>query len=369
MDPVLSPVIHEILPTEIMGVIFEEHAILEWEAPTIDGRVCRLWRQIILNAPRAWAHIEIPEGPMPSMGEVRLRLHRSGTAPLHIDTRAGRWSAYQELYELLSDHHTRIASLRTGYGSQYGGQSFFEEDFPCMRLLDLAHWYPMRWASMPKLQSLRIGDRRLRMVVPLSELAPLKMLVLSGVKCTSVLRHSQSLTKLMLSDVSLVEAISGPVIFPSLTYLSLFDVKGLKPHVNAPRLETYHEGGDIVGESFDISLPSLVEYAVCHTPTSSLDPARWHQSFPNIKRLAIRADEPVILSSITSLANRPHLFPALQTISVGNIDGRSYEIHEEVRGRIESMVLARNEAYNGDVMLYFESVAPFQVPIFFGTRK
>src|SRR5258706_10700889 len=141
----------------------------------------------------------------------------------------------------------------------------------------------MRWSSMPKLQSLRLGDRRLRMVVPLSELAPLKLLVLSGVQCTSPLPHSQSLTKLMLSDVSLVEAISGPVIFPSLTYLSLFGVNGLKPHVNAPRLTTYHEGGDIVDETFNIPLPSLVEYAVCHTPTSSLDPATWHLSFPNIQ--------------------------------------------------------------------------------------
>ena len=319
--------------------------MLEWKAPTIDGRVCRLWRQIVLNTPRAWAYLEIRDYPMPSMGEVRLRLHRSDTAPLHIDTREAEWSACEKLYDLFSEHHTRIASLRT----RYGNQSFFEgRDFPCMRLLDLTYW--------PR-------------VVPLSELAPLKMLFLSCVRCTSVLRHSQSLTQLMLSDVSLVEAISGPVIFPSLTYLSLFDVSGLKPHVNAPRLKTYHEGGDMVDESFNIPLPSLVEYAVCHTPASSLDPATWHLSFPNIQRLAIRAKELVILSSVTSLVIQPHLLPALQTISAGNIDGMSYQIAVGVRGQIENLVLARNDACNGNVKLCFESVAPFQVPIFFGTRK
>ena len=345
MGSVLSPVIHDILPTDILEIIFEEHAKLEWKAPTIDGRVCRLWRQIVLNTPRAWARLEIRDYPMPSMGEVRLRLHRSGAAPLHVDTREAGWSACENLYDLLSGHHKRIASLRTRYGSQ----TFFEgRDFPCIQLLDLTNW---------------------PMVVPLSELAPLKMLFLSCVRCASVLRHSQSLTKLMLSDVSLVETISGPVIFPSLTYLSLFAVEGLKPYVNAPRLETYHEGGDIVGEPFNIPIPSLVEYAVCHTPTSSLDPAAWHLSFPNIQRLAIRAKELVILSSVTSLVNQPHLLPALQTISVGNINGMSYQIAEGVRGRIASLVLARNEACNGNIALCFESVAPFQVPIFFGTRK
>src|SRR5258706_11800555 len=141
MDSVLPRVIHEVLPTEILEIIFEEHAILEWEAPTIDGRVCRLWRKIVLNTPRVWAHLEIRDGPMPSMDEVRLRLHRSGTAPLHIDIREAEWNTCQKMYDLFSDHHTRIASLRT----RYSGQSFFEgRDFPCMRLLDLPHWYLMR---------------------------------------------------------------------------------------------------------------------------------------------------------------------------------------------------------------------------------
>src|SRR5258706_5272608 len=76
MDPPLSLVIHEILPTEILKIIFEEHAMLEWKAPTIDGRVCRLWRRIVLNTPRAWAYLTIRKYYAPSVGELRLWLHQ-----------------------------------------------------------------------------------------------------------------------------------------------------------------------------------------------------------------------------------------------------------------------------------------------------
>ena len=210
----------------------------------IDGQVCRFWREIVLNAPRIWAYLKIHNDSVPSMGEVRLRLHRSSTAPLHIDTRAAGLSACRELYDIFSDHHTRIAFLQTRYSSQ----SFFEgRDFPCFQLLDVEYWYPIQWRSMPKLQSLRLRGQVLNMV-PLSELAPLKLLALSTIQCTSVLRHFQSLTKLYLSNIFLLDVISGPVNFPSLTYLSLLGVKGLKPHINAPRLVTYHEGGAIIDE-------------------------------------------------------------------------------------------------------------------------
>ena len=153
MDPGLSLAIHEVLPTEILEMIFKEHAMLEWEAPTIDGQVCRVWRRIVLSTPRAWSYFEIRDDPMPSMGEVRMRLHRSSSAPLHIDIRADE-DTCQRFYDLFSDHHTRIASLRMRYGSQ----SFFERrDFPCMRLLDVVRWCPIRWGSMPKLQFLLLG--------------------------------------------------------------------------------------------------------------------------------------------------------------------------------------------------------------------
>ena len=358
MDPPPSFVIHDILPTEILEMIFIEHAILEWNAPSIDGRVCRVWRRIVLNTPRAWAYFTIRNNPV-SIDEVRLRLQRSGAAPVHIDIRdAGKFFSYK-LYDLLSYHHTRIASLRARYCSP----SFFEDrDFPSMRLLDVRYWHPTQWGSMPKLQSLRLCDRQFG-VVPLNELAPLKELVVYGITCAPALRHSQSLTTVMLSNIHFLDTISGPLAFPSLTYLSLIDVRGLKPHVNAPRLVTYHEGY-MRDESFNHSLLALVEYGVY---PHSLGPAAWHLSFPNIQRLAIRAEDLTILSIFTSLANQPHLLPTLQTIGVGNAYGKTYYIAEAIQEKIESLVLVRNEACDGNVVVCFETQAPFQIPIFFGT--
>ena len=241
-----------------------------------------------------------------------------------------------------------------------------ERDFPCIQLLDIAHWFSVRWGSMPKLQALQLrAPVSIWSTVTLGQLAPLKMLALSWIKCTSVLRHSQSLTRLMLHRVSFMDAISGPVTFPFLTYLSLSAVRGLKPHLNAPRLVTYHEARFTVDESFNTPLPSLVEYGVSYTFTSSSDPAVWHLSFPNIQRLAIRADNHVLLSLFISLANQPHLLPALQKISARGWRGRTYRIAEGLQEKIKSLVLVRNAACDGNVTLCIETVVPFQIPLFY----
>ena len=151
--------------------------------------------------------------------------------------------------------------------------------------------------------------------------------------------------------------------FPSLTYLSLLGVRGLKPRVNAPRLVIYHEGGVLAGESFNLSLPSLVEYGAFHPDASNSDPAKLHLSFPNIKRLAIRAAQTVLISFFSSLASQPHLLPALQTVSAGESSGSTYYVVEEVQKKIESLVLVRNEACAVNLVVYFESVRPYQIPI------
>jgi len=353
MNPTPSLVIHELLPSEMMGVIFEEHAKLEWMAPAIDGQVCRFWREIVLNTPRAWSYIEIRYGCHPSMGELRLWLRRSGTAPLHIDCHS------EILYGILSYHHTRIVSLQATNGSK----SIFEgRDFPRMQHLSISHWYPFQWGSMPKLQSLRLYTAR-RCVVPLRGLPPLKMLTLACFQCTSVLWHSQSLTTLMLYDMSLVDVISGPVTFPSLTYLSLYNVRDLKPHINAPCLVTYHESGSTVDESFYIPLPSLVEYGVSYLSTSSLDPAEWHLYFPNILRVSLRARQDVLLSFLAFLANHPQSFPALRTICAPVV---GYYLPEKIYKNMESLVLARNEVCDVHVVLPLEKTGPpFCIPIFF----
>ena len=371
MDLALPLVMHGVLPTEIVGAIFEEHAKLEWRAPAIDGQVCRLWRQIVLNTPRAWAYLEIDHGKRPGVASLDMWLRRSGTTPLHIrisrDFTPDKHINNRTFYDLLSEHHKRIAFLEM----QWGGRSFFEgRDFPCLQILHVADWDPpyflsmVPWGSMPELRSLRLGVINW-CVVPLDTLTSLSMLALYGTPLISFPECSQSLTRLMLDDVSFADPLSGQTTFPSLTYLSLYDVGGFKPHISAPSLVIYHEGGYSVDESFDAPLPSLVEYGVHDLTARNSCPEKWHLSFPNILRLSIRAIRPVLLSFLGSLANQPLLLPSLQTISVGH-SRRVKEIPEGFRETMESLVRRRSEACGTFVVLCVETDAPFQIPLLFG---
>ena len=362
--------IHEVLPGEIMAIIFEEHAKLEWRAPAIDGRVCRLWRQITLNAPRAWTYLEICHKKPPTTSMLLSWLNRSRAAPLHIrvdrDFPLGDNINKRTLYELLRDYHTRIASLRM----YWGDLSFFEgRDFPCMQHLEVRcsnHGRysspPVSWGHMPKLQSLRLNAST--HTVSLEGLAPLKVLVLRHSKFTSLSQHSRTLVSLMLNEVKLGDAISGSLDFPSLTYLSLYDMSDLKPHINAPRLVTYHELAVHSPKSFSAPLHSLVEYGLLGLGSYRL--TEWHSSFPNISKLSIRAGSPDLISFLNSLSIHPHLLPALQMISIRNPWGVGAGLTEKERGTMEDLVRVRSEACHLDVALYFETKAPFHMPLFFG---
>ena len=367
---------HEVLPNEIMGAIFTEHAKLEWRAPAIDGRVCRIWRQIVLNTPRAWSYLEISHDELPRIRDLRSWLDRSGIAPLYIRViaplyiRVNRMLTSDEylyepkLYNLLVDYHKRIASLRLPWVDS----SFFEgRGFPSLQLLDVKWWDPsqsssppMRWDSIPKLRSLRLRATAW-FPVPWGELPLLEVLVLCYTGLLSLPQYSQSLTTLMLANVSIWAKISGQVSLPSLTYLSLYDVTGLKPYIDAPHLITYHEGWGTVRESFPAPVLSLVEYGVYGLNDSLL--TEWHHCFPNILRLSIRARLEVLTSFLDTLFRHPHTLPALQTISA-RVTGESFT--HGYRVIMEDHVRVRSEACQRDVALYFETELPFRIPLFFG---
>ena len=378
------PVIHEVLPTEVLGAIFEEHAKVEWKAPAIDGRVCRFWRQTILNTPRAWAHLTINRKSRPGIGINRFGiginrpgsgsltswLSRSGSAPLHIDVLENftpdKHYNNQTLYDLLCDHYNRIEALRI----HWGDHSYFQgRNFPCLQRLDVYDWFPVHpspafpWGAMPKLRSLRLGATNVS-AVPLSTLDSFRVLILHNECSISLPQSFNSLTRLMLDDVLLVDPISGPVAFHSLIYLSLYDVNGLKPHIDAPCLITYHEGGYTVEESFSAPLPSLIEYGVYYPHHIHLNIAEWRLLFPNILRLSLRGAQDVLFSWIESLADQPHMLPALQEICIAEPHGML--IPENTQRIMENLVKARREAHGIDVMLYFEPGPSFRIPLYFG---
>jgi F-box-like len=370
MDLASSLVIHGVLPNEILGAIFEEHARLESRAPAIDGRVCRVWRQIVLDTPRAWAYLDICSEKKPRMEDLRPWLGRSGAALLHIsvegdprlDGHIDKWT----LCDLLRECHTRIISLRMVSGAL----SFFDGlEFPCMRLLEVKEWdhYPLAapWGPMPALRSLCLASTDFS-VIPLDNFVSLEVLTLSNFSCTSLPRHSQSLTTLMLDAVSFADEISGPLTFSSLTYLSLYNVRGFKPYIIAPCLVTYHEGEGMGGESFLGPIPSLVEYGIHGLRIDDSDPREWDLLFPNIVRISIRADPSVLISFFASLSGHPHSLPALKMISAGSIRRKHVKIPEGDQEIMESLVRVRSEVCNRDVALCIETGPPFKIPLIFG---
>jgi hypothetical protein len=350
-----------------MGAIFEEHAKLEWRAPAINGRVCRIWRQIVLNTPRAWIYLEINSDEPPEQKELRVWLDRSGSAPLHIrvddELAPLDYDRYeQSLYCMLNEYHTRLASLRLPASDPL----FFQgREFPCLQLLDVVRWdsgdsplCPVRWDSMLALRSLRLASTE-DFPLQWSELPPLEALALYRAELTSLPQHSQSLTTLMLEKVS-ASGISSPITFPSLTYLSLKQVIGLKPYINAPCLATYHEWW--FEESFSSPLPSLVEYGVFYPPFDDADPANWHHSFPSMSRLSIRGPPRSVMSFFRSLSHDPQSLPALQTISV-RLPGNWFT--EAEQAIIRDLLRERGKACQTQVMVYFHTEEPYQIPIYF----
>jgi len=77
----VTPCINDALPKEVLGVIFEEHAKVQWNAPVIDEQVCRQWQQIILRSPRAWMHLDISKIYESSRSKLHQWLDRSGSVP------------------------------------------------------------------------------------------------------------------------------------------------------------------------------------------------------------------------------------------------------------------------------------------------
>jgi len=334
---------------------------MEWRAPAVVGQACRFWRQIVLNAPRVWAYLELGREKRPSIGELQSWLHRSGTASLHIrvyqDFTFDEDTKKRTLYDILSESHARIASLRM---SILGKPTFFMgRAFPCMRLLDIEHWDWMRdsrrtsaqWGPIPRLRSFRLSAAD-PLVAPLDGLPPLEKLALHGTHCNTLLLHSPSLTTLMLDNVVLVDVVSSPVAFPSLTFLSLYNVRGMKPHIHTPYLARYHEGGCTVTprETFPSPLLSLVEYGVSSTLCRDSDLPEWHRSFPNVLRLSLRSHPSVLVPLLDSLSSHPHILPALQKISVGQWYESLNEEHQDI---MKSLVRVRSEACHMDVALYF----------------
>lgn len=362
----VTPRINEALPTEVLGVIFEEHAKLEWRAPVIDGQVCRQWRQTILRSPRAWTHLEIGMHFYKAPSELPRWLERSGTAPLHIQIKI--WCSR----EILDQHLERFESLTVPYHNArtlLKGRSFpILQSFTVAADWDLCHpelrW--STWDAMPALRSLRFSHILVD-TLPSKTFPALRVLALSQVqKYDYIIQNSyHSLTTLMLNYID-VPNTSEILEFPSLSFLSLRGMTNIKHRMNVPALTTYHEGGMTEEESFPMSLPLLTEYGIRQHYTAPLfTVTRLHQYYPNLSRISTRVQASGVSAFLQELSGQPTALPMLRLLAVG-LEGtfRAKDYSQEARYSMMQDLLARNMATSVKMELCFDG--GLRVPLYFG---
>ena len=357
--------INETLPAEVFGVIFEEHANLDWRAPVIDGLVCQQWRRIILHSPRAWAQLVIGDDFRSAPSELRQQwLRRSGTAPLHIwvDSLCG-------MEETLDQHYKRIESLTVCDALAHA----LLENWSFPILLSLAmfncvddHRLEFRLSNMPALRSLRLGGITMD-ILPSNILPALRVLVLSTVKENEfdyIIQNSyHSLTTLMLDDLEVSNA-PETLEFPSLSFLSLLAVQNLKPRMSVPALITYHEGRITEKESFSMPLPLLTEYGIySFNILPHFNPSRLHHYHPNLSRVSIRSIASSVKAFLHSLSGQPTSLPMLRILAVEPAFG-SKDFSREDKDNMMDDVSVRNTATSVKMELCFDGA--LRVPLYFG---
>ena len=210
----VTPCINEALPEDVFGVIFEEHAKMEWKAPVIDGLVCRQWRRTILCSPRAWAYLEIGGDFESAPLELRQQwLGRSGTAPLHIQALWG-------VGEISDQHYKRIKSLTVRHAV---ARALLENrPFPILQSLTIygldmysRAFRLSNWDAMPALRSLRICGFSVD-ILPSKAVPALQVLAISRLKTEKydyIMQNSYySLTTLMLHYLDVPDSPETPGI-------------------------------------------------------------------------------------------------------------------------------------------------------------
>jgi hypothetical protein len=358
--------INEALPEEVLGVIFEEHAKLEWNAPVIDGQVCRQWQQTILRSPRAWAHLEIVENFRSAPSKLHQWLDRSGSVPLHIEA----INCIPGEEEAVDQHHKRIESIELSRRSRILAE-FENWSFPILQSLSISDYgfdNPIvlwsAWRAMAELRSLRASHISFD-ALPSTAFPKLRVLALYLVNgCDYIIQNPlHLLTSLMLDGTSL-QYTSESLEFPSLRFLSLNLVKNVKHRMNVPALTTYHESLTEEKESFPMPLPTLVEYGIYGLKMERpFNVTRLHQQYPNISRLSVRASPSDVKLFIHSLCDQPTALSMLRILAV-DAAYSAEKCSGDDKNTMMNDVFARNMASSVKIELCFDGRT--RLPLYFG---
>ena len=226
-----------LLPTELLSSIFELCALDDWGSAVSIGCVCRHLRNVVLNTPRAWCTIPLPE----FTGMTELYLERSRNCKLHMDQ--------PRLSSLPEDVVRRIqcVTLSSFKGSDFTVSFSSLERLSvvhCDRGFDITSITSITFPALRHLDMSRVGT--LTGVVP-SLLPPLETLGVYAMRnqqtWLAVIRGCSASLKSLCISASTIEPIIVPadIDLPMLHYLRIAPPSSTitELHSSAPRLQVY----------------------------------------------------------------------------------------------------------------------------------
>jgi hypothetical protein len=353
------------LPIEVLGIVIEAHALIEWRAPIIDSAVARHWRAAALSCPRVWSHIVLEDDTISEEG-ISLWLDRAGAT---LQPTIGSFRTTGATGLLLEQSH-RFQSL------------FYRGVLPVL--------YPISFPNLQHLSILALGDGRLDCINRGQPFPSLHMMRLDGFDSLKInpksVSHFGSLQSLYLHDITglwqsvvrgcanslitlMLEACHGTsqqssIHLPRLRNLSIRRVSGLRlVQLDTPVLEKFHEGRgqglrEVEGLE-SIFYTTVTEYGSYKRDTDLDDMV----PFPNITTLALRETFQAI-SKILQMMLQKDCLPALRMIEIRNNIRRPFSA--EQRSKLKELVkLLKASRRNPIEVIYINTNSTPVAPMYF----
>ena len=354
------------LPIEVLGIVIEAHALIEWRAPIMDSAVARHWRVAALSCPRVWSHIVLEDDTISEAG-IRLWLDRAG-ATLQPTIGSFRTTGATGI---LLEQSDRFKSL------------FYRGVLPVL--------YPISFPNLQHLSILALGDGRLDSINRGQPFPSLHTMRLDGFDSFKFnpksFSHFGSLQALYLHDITgpwqsvvrgcanslitlMLEACHGtsqqsPIHLPRLQTLSLRQVCGLRlVQLDAPVLERFHEGRsqglrEVEGLE-SLFYTTVTEYGSYKRDTDLDDMI----PFPNITTLALRETFQAISKILQMIHPQEDCLPALRMIEIRNNVRRPFSA--EQRSKLEELVkLLKASRQNPLEVIYTDTNSTPIAPMYF----
>ena len=326
------------LPIELLATIFHEHSFQDWEAPFIDSRVCRRWRETTHLYPELWSRIAISQKYRRPLSRIKASLSRSRENPLFIHFRRphlthGEGNSIRDT--LFSDEATsRMRELcYEGYLMTLPVDGVWRN----LRALHLKPWgygntntnVPFDREHFPSLEEL-ILNGEMPLPINLGVLPPLRYLSLMGVHGSVrelLSGSSDTLVELVVHHCRQPPPSSATIHLPKLRYLAVFDgityvaePFTLRSRLVAPNLSVIHEQQDHrVPFNLHFNSASVVEYA-CQAEFFCLDENVFAERL-KLERLALMGPLNGLKKIFRIMASSPHHLSHLSTVELRTQDG------------------------------------------------